>query len=405
MTKPNVLDHTQDLSGADQHRLINLFPPPDFVKQAAHEQLYGDPEKLAPHVYAYESQRTYPCHTKAATWMSALFFADKRDTLPPAVVPQIADRILKTAAYWKIQPGVEELWEKVAAAKKSGEADLRDDQFALVWEHAGRRERHYPVRTPAEVKLASEWFGKYHNDFVFADKHKIASKILAKADEFQAPVENQELLHKCAGYGYCSKQDTANAWVKRADLAHRQHPQYAIEARNMAEVVRTATLDARDHSRRVKMAELLDQFDRQTNLHRLYDDGGLERPEDICFSITEKVASDFANSHVQTTTGAVYEKSALAALDLDTVRSWFGDDIAEACGPLELDVEKLASIIPTLPRPDAQAFERMATSAGVSVAAREKSAADQGMTLDELHEFAQRYGQQDALQPTAAGVI
>jgi hypothetical protein len=399
MSKPNVLDHTQDLSGVDQHRLISLFPPPDFVKQASHEQLYGDTETLPPHVYAYEAKRAYPCHQKAATWMSAAFFADKRASLPADLVPHIEARILKSAAYWNIKPEVEALWAKMAETQTEKQANLLDSQFALVWNEAGRKERHYPLRNMHEVKMASDWFGKFHTEFTFADKHTIATKILMKAAEFLAPVENAELLHKCAGYGYCANVDAADAWAVRASLVQRRFPDHAKEAMALATNLKNTEISSRDHGVRVKMATLMDQFDRQTELHRLYDDGGLSRPEDVLFMVTEKVASDFVNSHVQTTTGAVYEKSALAALDLNMISTWLGSELAEACGPLELDLEKLAAIVPTLPRPDAQMFERMALSAGVPVAAREKEAAATGFTFQELESYAAAYGQTDALRP------
>ena len=93
----SILDHTQDLSGVETHRLTSLYAPPEFVKTASHEQLYG-PEGggLPNHVFADPVHRLYPCHTKAATWMSCLFFMDKmagagsgKDVPGPAQLRQI----------------------------------------------------------------------------------------------------------------------------------------------------------------------------------------------------------------------------------------------------------------------------------------------------------------------------
>lgn len=391
------MDQTQDLTGADQHRLTQLYTPPDFVKQANHEQLYGDPSSLPPHVYASVNKRLLPCHTKAATWMSSLFFGDKHKQLPPAEAEAAKERLLKSAAFWGIKPEVEQLWEKMAADEQQGYLKLKDTDFALVWDTGDRKERHYPLRNGNEVKMASQWFGNYHREFTFDDKSTIASKILTKAAEYGAITENNELLTRCAGLGYCAAETAAQAWEKRASLLTARYPEYAAEATKMAATLRSATFEARDQGRRIKLAGLMDQFDRQTALHMLYDNGGLERPEDVMFAITEKVASDFLTGHVQTTTGAVYDKMALDRLDINTVRQWLGDDLADECGGVILDSTKLAEILPTLPRPEAEMFERMTSAVGIPVFAREKSAAAKGLSPQEMQELAAQYGQERIL--------
>ena len=394
-----IFDHSQDLTGKEQHRLTQLYSPPEFVKQASHEQLYGGDEPLEAHLYAEVPKRLFPCHTKAATWMSALFFGDTRSHLEPAAAEVVAKRILKTASYWKIEPEVMALWEKMAQDEASGEQRLADSDFALVWEAGGQKERHYPLRNTGEVKMASHWFGNHHAEFTFRDKHVVARKILNKAAELGAHVMNQDLLDRCAGFGYCSAEDAAQAWEKRAGLIRSQYPDYAEEAIKVANSIRTATFEARDQGKRIKMAELMEQFDRQTQLDKLYADGGLGRPEDELFMITEKVASEFLESNVTTTTGAIYEKMALERLDSDTVRSWLGDDLADAVGGVHVDVEKLAEILPTLPRPDAEMFDKMTHAVGINVFAREKAAADQGFSLAEMQQFAQQY------QPTDQPIL
>jgi hypothetical protein len=390
-----ILDHTRDLSGTEQHRLVQLYPPPEFVKEASHEALHGNPEELPPHVYAMLTERMFPCHTKAATWMSALFFQDQRRKMNPSIAEGAELRLTKSAAFWNIQPAVTALWEKMAEDEANGFAQLSDEDFALVWAGEGQpKERHYPIRNAGEVKMASEWFGNYHGDFNFSDKNKIATKILAKADEFGAPVSNSEQLHKCAGFGYCSNTDAAAAWEKRSTLTQRSSPEHAEEAARMGQALLDNTFEARDQGKRIKMAELMDQFDRQTHLDQLYDAGGLERPEEALFVVTEKAASQFLTEHAQTTTGAIYEKQALERLTVEDVRGWMGDALADevATGGVYLDVEKLAEVLPTLPRDDAAMFEKMTSSLSIPVAAREKAAAMEGLSLDEMHELSKEYG-------------
>ena len=386
------LDHTQDVSGAEQHRLTQLYSPPDFVKKASHEQLCGGEERLPSHVFGSVGRRVYPCHTKAATWLSALFFADKQGQLPADEAEIVKSRLLKSAAHWSIQPAVEALWSKMAADATACESQLTDDDFAMVWTtDAGDTERHYPLRNGAEVKMASQWFDINHSEFTFADKNTVASKILVKAAAYGVTVANPELLDRCAGFGACSAAMAADAWEKRAQLVRQSRPDYAEQALQVAQSLRSDMPLFRERQQRVKLASLLDQFDRQTALHRLYDDGGLERPEDALFSITEKVASAFVDDHVQTTTGAVYEKTALDSLSITHVRQWLGDAFADEVGGVMLDTTKLAALVPTLPRPAAAMFERMAQAAGVPSIARDKSAAVSGLSDDDTAALAAEY--------------
>lgn len=153
-------------------------------------------------------------------------------------------------------------------------------------------------------------------------------------------------------------------------------------------------LDLWDTAQRYKMAAIVDQFDRETKLNRMYGDGGLDRPEEVMFKLTEKHAQDFLGAHIQLTSGTIYEKAAFAGLALNHVRDWLGQAFADevGAGDLYVDPEKLADVAPTLPRGDAEMFDRMAQAGGVSAYAVTKAAADVGLTQEELYALAVSYG-------------
>lgn len=391
-----VLDHTQDLSGVETHRLTSLYELPDFVKQASGERLYGNPETLPQHVYGDPLSRLYPCHTKAATWMSALFFFDKKAGLEPKGAAAIEANILKQASWFHILKDVEQLRDKIANNIKTDLDRLPDEDFALVWVgDDNTKSRNYPVRNQEELKAASTWFRRYRDDFTFADRNQIASKLVEKAAAYSVSLEHQEMIEQTAGLGYCAATDIADALEKRANLTNRSHTDLSKEMRNLATIVRGNALDARDAGTRLKLAAVMDQFDRETKLCRMYDEGGLERPEEILFRITEKHANEFLSRYVQMTSGTVYEKAALETIPLDHVRSWMGDEFADevAAGGLLVDAEKIAAIAPTLPRGDAEMFDQMAGAARVVPFARDKAAFDQGISMEEMAGMASQYSQ------------
>lgn len=394
-TDPIVFDQSLDLSGAEQYRLTSLFLPPGYVKEASHDQLCGDAEALPPHVYAIPGRRLYPCHTKAATWMSALFFGNKQASLAAHQQEVGKTAILAAAGHFGILPQVEELLNKIATAGDVSAVVEPDSAYALVWtDDAGQKYRRYPIRNGEEVKVASAYFAKHRDEFVYGDRRRIATKILEKAADFSQPLPEAEMLARSAGFGYSAGTTMADAWQKRATLLKSSAPEFSREAGIMAERIRTNPPGSRDPDVMEKMAGLLDDFDRHpaTKLVQLYDKG-LERPEDTLYQITEKTASDFVAQHVELVTGSVYAKDTLGQLKLATIREWLGDEVGNAVKTPSgaVDIEKLADVASVLPRPDAAMFDRMAAACSIEPRVVQKAAAFQGLTPDELKDLSAAY--------------
>lgn len=369
-----ILDQTRDIGGRETHRLLSLYGAPDFVKSAGHEKLCGDPETLPRHMYADPYHKLYPCHTAPATWMSAIFFAEKKAQFTDKEAADIQTKLDKSAEYFGIKGLVTDVYEKVAADATNELSRLDDTHFAIVWVgDNGQSERHWPLRNGSEVKFAAAHFEKYRDDFTFEDRHKIANKILDKALEYGAPIAEQEhMLEASAGRGMCAAKVAAQMLRDRALLTRRSHADLSAELAKLAAIVEANPDDARTEDCRLKLANVVDGFDRETKLFRLYDDGGLSRPEEILFAITEKVARDFTAQHVQTTTGNVYDLSDLEKLAVEEVRNWMGDDFVDAVsdGGVFMDRSKLAAIVPTLDRGMAATLDRLLAESGANPAVK-----------------------------------
>lgn len=369
-----ILDQTRDISGRETHRLLSLYGTPDFVKNAGHEKLCGNPETMPRHMYADPYRKLYPCHTAPATWMSSLFFSDKRASFDDKTANEIQAKLEKSAEYFGIKGLMAQTQEKVAADTNNELAKLDDTHFAIVWAgENGQTERHWPLRNATEVKFAAAHFETYRDDFTFADRNKIANKILDKALEYGAPIAEQEhMLEAAAGRGMCAAKVAAQMLRERALLTRRSHSALSAELNKLAATIEANPDDARTEDCRLKLASVVDGFDRETKLFRLYDAGGLSRPEEILFAITEKVARDFTSQHVQTTTGNVYDLDDLEKLAVEEVRNWMGDDFVDAVsdGGVFMDRSKLAAIVPTLDRGMAATLDRLLTESGASPAVK-----------------------------------
>ena len=388
MTTP--LDQTQDISGRETHRLTSLFDSPDFVKSASHERTHGD-ETLQRHMYADQYNKLYPCHSAPATWLSSVFFADKRAEFDEKRAAEIENRLHAAAKFFGILGSVQEMEEKVAASVADNFNNLGDDQFAIVWVgEGGTKERHWPLRNATEVKYAAHGFAKWRDEFVFEDRHTIAEKILVKSAEHNADIsEHEHMLALTAGHGACAAKVATEMLRDRARLVQRSNHPAAVEMAKLASVLEQNPENARAHETRVKLAAAVDEFDRVNHLYRLYDAGGLPRAEEVLFAVTEKAARDFMSENVETTTGNVYALSDLEKLALDDVRNWLGDEFADAvsAGGVFLDRDKLASIVPTLDRGMAASLDRLMQDNKMAAVVRTK-AAESLLPLDRLFELA-----------------
>jgi len=396
----SILDHTQDISGTETHRLTSLHEPPEFVKEADHTRLHGDPEMLPAHVYGDQASRTWPVHAAPAVWMSSLFFFDKKAELDPAKAEVVEQRILSAADFFNIRPAVDELKTKIADSTAHDLSRVGDKDFALVYVEKDsasgkeRKERHYPLRNTEEVKMAEHWFTQFRDEFLWPDRRRIAEKLHEKAAQYGVLLHDPEMIEKTAGLGHAPTCDVVEMLQQRGNMCNRSHPALAGEMTKLASIVEENGIDLRDQGVREKIATVVDQFDRETKLNRMYDEGGLDRPEESMFKLTAKHASDFVLDHMQMTSGTVYEKSAFDGMALEHVKTWLGDDFADAvsAGDLYVDPEKIADIAPTLPRGDAEMFDRMANAGGVSAYAVTKAAADEGLSTDAMYALAAAYG-------------
>jgi hypothetical protein len=312
--------------------------------------------------------------------MSALHFADKQANYDEKGAANVKAKLRASAQFFGVSGLVEELFSKVAAANAVDLNSLGDDSFAIVWaDETGDKTRHWPLRNATEVKFASAHFKKHRDEFTFADRYTIAQKILVKAAEFGSDTSDAGgTLELAAGLGSCAAKVASDMLRSRAALVARKNPQDAAGLVKLAEVVDSNPEYARSQETRVKLAAAVDEFDRANNLCYLYGDGGLDRPEEVLFAITEKVANDFMQAHVETTTGNVYDLSDLEKLAVDDLRNWLGDEFTDAvtAGGVYLDRDKLAAIVPTLDR-----------EKGASAAVK-SAAADTLLPLARLYELA-----------------
>lgn len=105
-----------------------------------------------------------------------------------------------------------------------------------------------------------------------------------------------------------------------------------------------------------------------------------------------KVATELAQ-HVATTSGNYYEKEAFRKIAAPDLEALFGSEFVERVQtPLgEIDPEKMAEEVATLPRPDAQLLDSLLGENGIVPVMKKAASAKQGLNAAAMTEIARQY--------------
>ncbi len=388
-----LLDQTGDLNGQQLYKFSKLYTLPEFVKQAASDDIYGESE-MDLQQYADPSKKQFPCHTAAATVVSTLFFMDKKAEFSKSRANLIEARLQKFATYHGVTSVIKNLKTKLAS--DDADPNLPDSCFALVLSPnesgSGKLERYYPLRNGLEVKEAANYLHKQSSTIPFKYRHIIADRILTKAAEYGADVGDlDDYLHKQAGQGAAASYDVANLLFERARLLKIAGKlDYAMEVGKIAKTVAGDASTIFDNARLVKLASMIDDIDRETGLNKTIED--LVKPEDVFFNITTKAASALRDDHLSMTTGNIYKLADIDKLKLSDVRDMMGEEFADtiSSGGLFVCPEKLAEIVPTLPRNDADLFDKLLGSVGIKPVIKEASHYAEHLDAETLVELAKQ---------------
>lgn len=382
-----ILDPASDVNREELARLSKLYNFPDFVKQADINQTMNA-ETASPTTYADPVRQKFACHTAAATWLSSLYFHEKKAEYHPKDRNRIEQRLQHYVDYWRIRPAYDGIVKKAEALASQ---ELPDSAYGYVWvDTQGNKERFLPLTSTQNIKAAAEWLEEHKDTLPFHDRHTIAKRLLEKAASTGTTFgdELNQFVEKQAGYGIPDPVEIYKMLNQRSELC--KNAEYREQIKTLAETVRGQSQIALQPDSLVKLAETVDMIDRAIHLSGKYTDN-IQRPEDVIFKVTYTKAASDRESLCTLQTGNVYDKGQLSKLARGDVESLFGTDFAgEVSRGLEIDPEKMAAVAETLPRPDAELLEQMLSEAGQQPQFG-KEAADVGLSDAELEEIAAIY--------------
>ncbi len=217
-------------------KINEKYMAPDFVKGASDNELYG--YKLPVVMYA-DSEKSFPVHTPAATWLSAAFCLEGRGE--------------KTATAVKIKSamgkfGMHGLWDAMEKFAVENRSPLPDKIYALP------EQKKYPINDENQIKKACEYLFKYSDDFELEDRQTFAKNLLNALDSKNIKLAN-DFRHKveiAAGLGSSAESavDVVNDYVNRLRrIGYSDVAEHVVKA---AQAVDSGSLDTSSFADTVK---------------------------------------------------------------------------------------------------------------------------------------------------------
>lgn len=345
-------DHFTDKNLTLFYEISQQIRLPDFVKKAK----IDDPSTkfLNPSSYADPVSLVFPCHTKADTFLSYAYFLKTANKILPAKRSFIQKNLDKFAALWNIEQEIKNLKEDLEKASKVNIEVLPDDKFAIVETWEGQKFRALPLLNRECVKKAEQHLQKYKDRYPAAWRKRAAEKIAKAAERFD--VEPSDYIKTASSRTPARIEDVIQHILKRAYLINRKYKGAPRQVALLKIAKVLSCLPRFTEKLAQQTMELLDTFDKSLKIHRYYSTE-VKSPEEVCWqSPFEKGAN---KATIQLLTGATYKLDDLIKAGIAPFRA-LGQDFVAAIqsAPGSMDINKVASLVPTLPRPDAEILER-----------------------------------------------
>lgn len=349
--------------------MLQTFDIPDEIKTAS----LPDDETLrtgSRGFFAEPVSRTFPCHTKAATALSYLFYLPQANKLPKTTRNAINGQFDKLGKYWGIN-GLMAQWKNQHETKQA--------QIELS-QAGGTPTNPYPLHSSDDVRLSAHNLCHAQDRYPLTILERVdaAQKILKRACELDMtlPAELDEPVTKLASGIICSAERLRQAaFDLRRQLEPRQYYAYSRDIVKQA-IQACAAVDeflfvrGNDGPEYVlKAAETLEQV-MDAICHRFGPQSIRRLPLDqILFDapVNETKLASIQKQLVTLTNGNAFAIADLTAAGLAPY-SAADDQLADAVAAEQLgsvDPVKLATILPTLPRTDADRLTEWLKRAGV----------------------------------------
>ena len=342
-----AFDQQSDYSGKEMYRMFAGVDLPEYVKKADVEDSY-EIRKLPKAAFADPDRMIYPINNPSRVYISNAHFINKRADIVKLYgedyASQLQNNIEKAAEVLDISEDIQD-YNSTLNIKLAADYD---EKYMVDFHVDGMSApvQLYPVKTASDLTESAESFTNNIKNFPFEIRVKAAGNFMKAATELGVD-DMPELLMKYAGMYYPDLTDLGHElWRRSTKLAHEHHKEIynkiAADLPNMTSIEEV-----------MKVAETCFNIE---NMEGLYDNVKVAQilgdPVDMIFKEpVMKVASDLSYVEVH---GDKYKLEDLTKISKDKYEEAFGDSGIDPADP-----EKIAEILPTMPRSDVKLLEEI----------------------------------------------
>ena len=296
---------------------------PNYVLSADRKSVV-DTVQLSKQAYAMPDNQLYPCHTKAATWLSYFYFLTDPDTpnLSRDQRLNTVQRLYKYATVW----GIEDDFDKLE--RELQEPPPQEPDYMMVVEAAdGRQIKRYPITSSEDFYAQAAAFVKERYKYPFSWRHETAKRFLKMANDNGIKLTLwRPYLEKMALQGTIDKIHLLKQLMNRVlALSHMGEVKLAAHVAKLGQRIGKDGVP----SDLYKLAESIDYLDRITRLYKAYGKLILP-PEEAIFKDPVKQPKT-----IKTAAGEI-EIEKIASKDLTKLEKAFGQKLVDKYG-LRLD--------------------------------------------------------------------
>ena len=312
-----MFDVVSDVNRAGFFKIAKMVELPDFVKEAELTTV-EDINGLRSAAFADSTNRKFPIHTAADTWLSWAYFCKHgQKSYGESEMSKIASKITEAAALWKVQlPRF--YFEKLAA-----------EAVKIKYVYRGQEKAATEVHSVEELEKIAQDLLTNRARYPYEMRRDAARQVLSAVTcfDFQFPINTERSLQKMAAYGAGTLDETLKVLqVRKIAVKDKVLSDKLAEAQDIVKeaaaqgLLRPDLLD--------KMASFVDAIDRLSDMHVKYNHG-LQSPEEGLFSITVKDMDDLHKHGIKLSDGTlISDKEAKSSKIRQLLENLTGQKIA-----------------------------------------------------------------------------
>ena len=366
-----MIDPVSDRGLTHFHQITKVIDLPDFVKQGS-VPTPEEVDKLPVTAFADQIGKKFPVHTKEACYLSYAYFKRQKDQFSKRAASRVEQKFNDMGRFWDIEGELDKLAADLMP-KREKQAATEDD-YALTVAHEGTPLHYFPINNRKAIEKSAEELVEHRSNFTYEMRKEAAQTLMGAYIREGYPLSAvPNTVQAMAGYGLTTKAAAVNELDRRVKFAKTTNEKKAAAPiKKLASSIKKMDDEVLTAETLVKIAGVVDVFDRCLGVTKHYG-AEFEFPEDVLFGFTKSAADKVKNELVTMQNGSAYWLQDLVkASEAFDVLGDMKDDFIDMTG--KLDMYKVADIVPTLPRDDAETLDAAVRECGIPQANTTKEA-------------------------------